>query len=110
MTIDRFASLSPVSAAHPAQLTTKPLDFHGICGITLNANTSSTMHPTNSSSVTALPSMIQVELLDERSYRIRGFEKARSIPVTCADGIALPQVRFPDRSAGGVTWGAACGI
>jgi hypothetical protein len=75
--MDRFAGIrsqpeqpTPKSKTPPniGQITLKPLDFAGVGEITFNAN--------------AAGGAVWGEVLDEDGYRVPGFDKANSIPLT----------------------------
>lgn len=76
--LDRFAGIRPVALSdqttlkkpleHVGQVTTKPIDLDGISSLTVNAN--------------AEGGSVRIELLSEDGYRIEGFTKDDSLPIT----------------------------
>jgi hypothetical protein len=70
---DRFASIRPVGEI--GQVTLRPLDLTGCRDMTVNADASD--------------GVVQVEVLTTDGYRVRGFAREDSEPIT-GDGLRLP--------------------
>ncbi len=76
--LDRFAGIRPVALSdqatlkrpleHIGQITTKPIDLDGISSLSVNSN--------------AEGGSVRIELLTPDGYRIEGFTKDESIPIT----------------------------
>lgn len=99
---DRFAGLRPVPVSDQptlrtplrdqGQVTLRPLDLASVSSLTLNAD--------------ATDGRIQVELLDAAGYRVRGFERERSVPLE-GDSLAH-EVRWRERTLRDLPEGTYC--
>jgi hypothetical protein len=65
-----------MNASLPTQLTTMLASLSGICGVTANADTRG--------------GPLAVELLDDRGYRLRAFDKSETQVITGVDSVAVP--------------------
>eukprot|EP00940_MAST-03C_sp_MAST-3C-sp2_P001970 g1970.t1 len=91
MYVDRFASLSPMNASFPAQLTTKVVSFDNVCAITANVDATSL-------SAASETGEIVVELMDARGYRLRGYDRQNSVPISAGTNDVATSVRWKNAS------------
>eukprot|EP00947_MAST-08B_sp_MAST-8B-sp1_P000125 g125.t1 len=101
MVRDRFAYLAQVNASYPAQVTTRPRSFDGVCRVTANVDTETSgveRSGTEQADVGRAGTTrangggtVTIEILDARGYRMRGFSQATAtvIPADVND-VAAP--------------------